>query len=177
MNKSGFHPVKFSDAERGSDSGSPEKSFSQITIEPDSDSEECFSEITIELDSGSGECSSQVTIEPTSPEPTSSKPTSSKLKPYPYRGKKDDPNFFDFSPESIAEYEASKHKASKLNQEKSANNRDFCFNNNNSHSQKEAEKKKRTPMDYNDSWNTEPSCAEQKTEKQKSSLCRLFCCW
>ena len=90
MNKSGFYPVKFSDVEielydtkRCSDSGSSEECFSEITIEPDSDSEECFS---------------QVTIEPTSPEPTSSKPTSSKLKPYPYQGKKDDPNFFDFSP-------------------------------------------------------------------------------
>ena len=173
MNKSGSYPVKFSDVaielydtKRDSDSGSSGECSSQVTIEPDSDSEECFSEITIELDSDSEECFSQVTIEPTSPEPTSSKPTSSKLKPYPYQGKKDDPNFFDFSPESIAEYEASK-----LNQEKSANDRncffkkndsdsqnetknqnippinyrDFLFNNNNSHSQKEAEKKKQLP--------------------------------
>ena len=88
-------------------------------------------------DSGSsGECSSQVTIEP----------TSSKLKPYPYQGKKYDPNFFNFSQESIAE-----HEASKINQEKSANDRNCFFKKNDSDSQNE-------------------------TKKQKGLFCRLFCC-
>ena len=109
------------------------------------------------------------------------------MKPYPYKGKKDDPIVFTFSQKSIDKYETSNYPdggilwSERINQE-NQNGSDTSYDAPFSHTQKETQHKdpnlnQQKSIDGDDSFSIQFSHTKKETKKKRSRLLRfLFGC-